>query len=269
MTAQGSDHVRACHFLDASDELVIVCDTFKEVATTRVDQRLVRLDVPSGAVAATLRLPRAYRTILPPAANGCMAMAGVNEREDRTDIVDHRSGSVECSIVARKADSRVQRNPAASEIWPAALSPSGNTVLTTAGGLQRLDGRPVWTPDPKIETVATQADGKTFIVTERWKAVLKSVRLPYDWTTYAVRDLEDGRVLYRTWQRPEHKHWSSDGRLGVGDDLAIFLLPPPINWPILTICHVILGLPLAITWSIRRWTRQRRLRRIRAPLPAC
>jgi hypothetical protein len=39
VTALGTDHVRACHFLDGSDQLLIVCDRFLEDSTTQVDQK--------------------------------------------------------------------------------------------------------------------------------------------------------------------------------------------------------------------------------------
>lgn len=266
VTAQGTDHVRACHFLDGSGELLIVCDTFGEEAISRTDQRLIRIDVSSGAVSTTLRLPQAYRSILPPAGNGLMVMAGINERQDRTDIVDHRSGNVECSVVARKEDSVVVYNPADIEIWPAVLSPSGTTILTSAG-LQRLNGKLVWTRDARFETAATRTDGKTFIVTEKWKPILKSARLSYDWTTYAVRDLEEGRVLYRTWQRPKYDILSSDGRLGVGDDLSVYSIPPLVNWPVLAMCQAVLALPLVFLWLAILWRRKRRLRRLAGAMP--
>jgi len=258
-TARGADHVRVCHFPAGSGELLIVCDTFGDDPNTTVDQRVIHIDVSSRTVGTTWRLPQAYRTILSPAENGLMVMAGVNARQDRTDIVDHRSGNVEHSVAAERSEPNMIYRSGAREIWPAVLSPSGRTILSTPAGLRRLDGKQLWTPDANIETPATRPGAKSFIVTEIWKPVLKSLRLPYDWTTYAVRDLEDGRVLYRSWQRPTHECLSSDGRVGVGDDLKVYTLPPPINWLVLLVCQAILALPLLPTWVALRWRRKRRL----------
>jgi hypothetical protein len=120
------------------------------------------------------------------------------------------------------------------------------------GGLQ-------WTPEKHQFADYSQGE-HSFVVREQWERWFGSNQ-PGRWSTSAFRNIEDGRLLARFWERDSSAFWrsSSDGKLCIAGG-NVHELPFRVNWPLLAACQSILAAPLVLLWAFLRWRRKRKER---------
>jgi len=146
------------------------------------------------------------------------------------------------------------------------LSPSGRRVF---GGdpttLRNVDsGSVIWQGEPGLWNFAIR-DLNAIFATETWDNYWRFwfPRLKYQ--TSVVRELESGLVLFRVKvptlaQMP--RYWNTNRTMSVASDGSVYRMPFPVNWPLLVLCQFILALPLVLMWTILRWRRRRRAKRL-------
>lgn len=160
---------------------------------------------------------------------------------------------------------RDQRFDLPLEPIPAIISRNGKTVF---GGPNRavfdIEAEKVLWPKGRHESVFEFNPSGSVTLVEDWRSWC-GLRLPTALTlnTVSVRDIDDGRLVRRTWERPKLRSdsFSSDG-LYVFDseEGRVYRSPPRVNWSLLAVCQIILALPFILLWAVLRWRRKRRLR---------
>lgn len=248
------DHIGMCRFLADSDELLILRHRVEDGWMKVRGQELLRISMKSGEVTLKASLEKSFRWMSAPAANGRVVLRGINERPDRLDVVDTSTGQTVFTFTGVRRSKDFD-----DSAWtvPPILAPNGKLVLSPQGDLFDVDtGKIVWTPKPDLEISELRKMGpKSFTVAESWAPLLKSFYLPFEWSTEAVRRLDDGSVVYRVWQNNLEvpnidQHWA------VEPTGAIHAWPPRVNWVLLCGCQAILALPLVLVWLFR-WRRRR------------
>jgi len=134
------------------------------------------------------------------------------------------------------------------------LSDDGRTVLSTSTSrLFDVDaGRLLWAAAPEENILWIDGD-RRFEVAENWR-IPYTTHVPPE--TFAVRDLHNGRFLWRTW-KPTLQHRSADANgelLIIDNEVRTTLLCT--NWSLLSLCQFTLALPLLMLWVARRWRRR-------------
>ena len=185
---------------------------------------------------------------------------GTEESMTRFDVVDIETGTLRATFPQQPG--RFVTAIAPVEPRDAAMSASGRTVL---GGKQATlweveTGRKLWTACERDFLVHVEREGNSFHFGETWFSWIRQHAWLRSWInspgTVANRDLETGRLLYRTWASPVHTN--SDGSLGLDLNGTIYQLPPLVNWRLLAICQIVLALPLILFWAVLRWRRKKK-----------
>lgn len=136
-----------------------------------------------------------------------------------------------------------------------ALSDDGHAIVSNATSrLFEIDrGQQRWAAAPD-EYLYWIHDGRRFEVCEVWRIPYTTRRLG---ESYAVRDLHDGRFIWRTW-KPVLRHRSADehGEMLIDGD-EVHALPLRVNWLLVGLCQAILALPLVLLWIVLWWRRKR------------
>ena len=257
------DFALACRFRDdGSDDVLILAERL-EVDRKRA-KRLVIWNPVEGTVGNDVPLQDAHLEIGSRwGKSGRVALFDWPEGGlGGVSVVDARSGDV--SISSRSTPGLIPFGSASTAWSPTAISPSGRTLLSMHDELWDIgERRRIWSPEEFESVEQSNAARGTFLVHEDWNKLvgLTQFRLPYGGITWAVRDMENGALVYRAGRwHPNFNHFSSDGRLGVTDlgDVVSFPLRP--NYSLLALCQAILALPLIMLWAALRWRRKRRMR---------
>jgi hypothetical protein len=182
------------------------------------------------------------------------------------DVLDLDDGRFVFSNMPR--DQRPPQPNQAPGGWrPPVLSPSGKRVL---GGdpptIWDVDsGRELWRASAASMVGAELRRGHTnevLSVFEHWDVLWREWLTNIKYRTYAVRDLETGRLIHRVdWPTNtviQPSFWNAAGTLAVSNDFGVYRLPLPVNWVLLALCQAILAMPLLILWIVFRWRRKRR-----------
>lgn len=115
---------------------------------------------------------------------------------------------------------------------------------------------------PNSTRAAPGSVSPRFLILEGWGEFWKHWLPNLRYTTYACRDMKDGRLIYRL--RPMSNgsgYYSPDWSLVLGDNGFVYRLPPPVSWPLLALCQSILALPLVLLWAVLRFRSRRAARR--------
>jgi hypothetical protein len=125
-------------------------------------------------------------------------------------------------------------------------------------------GRIMWTPS-RFETVDNSSIRNGFRVAEQWDKLWEAWLPKLKFLTHAHRSLEDGRLLFRTFNAPPLSQMllNASQTFVVMPDGAVHRLPLLCNYPLLALCQTILALPLIFLWAILRWRSRRASRRQR------
>ena len=145
------------------------------------------------------------------------------------------------------------------------LSRSGRTLL----GGQPVEawnvdtGARRWNPREGRILQGGYEDLDAFSLLETWDESWTRGKLQH-WSTIALHDLDSGAFRFRCWEGDAAllQHRSDDDELGVmvgpKNLLAVWRLPFRVNWLLLSLCQVILALPLVLFWVAIRLRRRRR-----------
>ena len=148
---------------------------------------------------------------------------------------------------------------------PPVLSANGHRVF---GGnpmtLRDVDtGKIMW----RSEDMAFVERSHDLIFTfESWERYWKNWLPKLKYRTYALRDMETGRVALRFATNADgapviQPHfWNAAGTFAVANTGEVYRLPLPVNWPLWALCQTILASPIVILWALLLWRRRRRAR---------
>jgi hypothetical protein len=145
------------------------------------------------------------------------------------------------------------------------LSNDGAAVLASVSGalFEIATGKTLWLARAD-ESIVGHLDDRRFEVRERWTVDVG--RWSKSFETFAVRDLRDGRFVYRAWSPTLTVYAEDDeGRAFSLTDEGVRTLPPQVDWLVLSFCQAILASPLILLWAILRWRRKRQLRAEASP----
>jgi len=233
-------------FFDDSDESLLV------VLRTSVNSRewLIRLGTDS-AVSSAVALARDYHRFGPP--QGGRLVASAWEEEDAIDeVLDCATGRAVWSSVAQGDAAIVLALGAPSII----LAARGTRVYCPTTGLTDIaSGATVWAPESGAEDSFLRLAGtNAFWVRETWPVRLRRLTSGTLRTTWALRSLDDGRLIVRLW---EQVCLNDTRTLAATHEGAVYAWPASANYLLFALCQSILALPLLLTWLALRWRRIR------------
>jgi len=248
-----------CQFLDDPDEFLLSASDPQSVLIhiSRTRGELARMTVDRSRFSAT-----------GPMRNGRVALLGAVGVEGIVEVVEFPSGRTLFSSASLPGDVKA----ATKDDWnsPAKLSQSGRGLFTWGSKLWSVDdGRLLWQPSSINVGSTRDPPPDFFVVVENWTRLIGRFGFSWNWTTTAVRDMENGDVLYRYWGFENLHCVSGDGRFAVDSDGTVYQMPLRVNWWLLAICQAVLASPLVLLWLGLRWRRRRIARRLtdRAPAP--
>jgi hypothetical protein len=140
------------------------------------------------------------------------------------------------------------------------LSDDGQAVLAPISGtLFEIDtGRLLWRARDE-ELIVGYKGQRQFETKEVWSIVLG--RWSKSFETFAMRNLRDGDLVYRSWWPTLNQFADDEFDQGfILTEEGVRSLPPRVSYPLLALCQTILALPLVLLCAILRWRRKRRMR---------
>jgi len=147
-----------------------------------------------------------------------------------------------------------------------ALSRSGQRVL--GGNLIALwdleSDKALWVSSTS-EMPSAETGDDVFSVTEHWGWLWRLWLPSVEYTTYALRSLETGKLILRTSSplKLSRMIMNADRTLVIADS-AVYRLPLAVNWGMLGLCQIVLAMPLGLAWVVLWWRRRRRAVRAEA-----
>ena len=176
-----------------------------------------------------------------------------------TEVFDTATGE---RLLAVPPEMRRIANRFAGDMVSPAFSLDGKRVLSApAGGLFDIaTGERVWDAADH-ESVWIVRPPDRFEVREHWKFSLFGK--PIDFSTFAVRRLDDGEFISRSiYSSLGEFRSNADETLFLENERTVRQLPLHVNWLYMAIAQTILAIPIVSLWAMLRWRRRRRMRRV-------
>lgn len=171
-----------------------------------------------------------------------------------------------------KSDRWAYRGPAHNGDPPSAkhyehawtISSSGRTASDGLALWDLESGERLWRASPHEFPSLHSRD--RFLVKEQWSDYWKKWAPSRTLETYALRNMENGELIYRSVGSEESvpRQTNDESDFAVASNGNIYRLPLQTNWPLLALCHLILALPLVLLWTVFWWRQRRRARRLAA-----
>ena len=185
-------------------------------------------------------------------------LSGFEHEKYVTSVIDTSSGAVVWSRRVTFQPDDLQAyflSVGASDV----LAPSGRLIFEPLIGLTDLGtGHAVWSKTKDFEEpIPPEVGAAAFWVRECWGTLAKKIGASVAWTTWALRDIETGRLIVRLRERVD---LNEKQMLAVASDGAVYPWPAHVNYPLLALCQSILALPLVLLWAALWWRRKRRMR---------
>ena len=246
-----NETIAAGYFLDDADEFLVVLRR-----SNGQSHRLVRCSFNGSPHPGSITLQGEYSAFSRPRGGRMSARNGFANSIDTT-VFDVHSGE--------RLWSATKRADGADFVWWSNLgavpiiSRNGRCILHDDGLIDVETCQPVWRPRELAERASLEnEDGNSFWVMENWKTLLSRFDFEEAFTTWALRDLNDGRLLVRLHNGPLELNQSRT--LSATTSGTIYPWPASVNYPFFVLCQSILALPLILLWAMLRWRRKRRMR---------